>query len=421
MHLIEVEARTSPDHIRLIGHVERDSQSKSVVWAINESEFKESTGNKKEAEIYFEFPKKYESFISLNADAFAIAMLLPSMAAGEPLEIDLPVSELLLFNLTGIQEIFHTWHRQFLRVPVYAKPRVEPHKPKPRVPHAGSFFSGGVDSFYTLLKRLGPEPLPVPLTHMIFMHGVEQKLTVDGASESSHERAEIIASKIGIECIVGKTNLRTLFPLHWERYYVGTALAATAVALSEGLSYVCIPSSFTHLHQDFPIPHGTTPLVDERYSTEDIRVVHDGAEASRAEKTVRITEWNRSLVLENLRVCMDNGGAAFNCGKCYKCVRTGVALKLIGLWDEAAVFPNKTTSHWGDVIYNDHLVFTEENLELARDRGIKSELTEQLETIVRKLNRNDGLAMVSKNSALELLLPVYRKIRLWLAESQSTH
>lgn len=419
MRLTGIEVRTTSDHVRLVGRVIREATHKVVPWAINEAEFKESSADGIEAEVYFEFPRRYESFISPTADAFAIAMLLPSMAAGEPLEVDLPISESLLFNLKGIQDIFHAWHPQFQRVPIHATSRIEPLKPK--APRAGTFFSGGVDSFYTLLKRLGPDQLPAPLTHLIFMHGVEQKLDIGEGVDSSQQRAEKIASMTGVECIVGETNLRTVFPLHWERYYVGTALSATAVVLSGGLGYVCIPSSFTHLHQDFPTPHGTTPVVDERYSTEVIRVVHDGADVTRAQKTAFITEWNKPLVLENLRVCIENAGGGFNCGKCYKCVRTGVALKLLGLWEQASVFPNKSTSHWGKVIFNDHLVFTEENLALAHERGINNALTKQLESIVRRLNRNDGLAAFAKNSSLGLLLPMYRKIRQWVGGSPRMH
>ena len=160
MRLTGIEIKTTQDHVRLIGRVARESNHNVVEWAINESEFHETGVNKQEAEVYFEFPKQYESFLSQTADAFAIAMLLPSMAAGEPLEIDLPVSETLLFNLVGIQDIFCAWYPgRFQRVAIRAEPRIE--QRKPRAQRAASFFSGGVDSFYTLLKRLGPDPLPV--------------------------------------------------------------------------------------------------------------------------------------------------------------------------------------------------------------------------------------------------------------------
>ena len=407
MRLTGIEIRTTSDHVRLIGRVVREANHKVVPWAINEAEFKASSANEMEAEVYFEFPRRYESFISPTADAFAIAMLLPSMAAGEPMEIDFPVSETLLFNLTGIQDIFCTWYPQkFQRVPILVKPRVAETMKKQQ--RAAAFFSGGVDSFYTLLKRLEPDPLPVPLTHMIFMHGIEQRLANSEGVDRSQQRAEQVAKALGIECIVGETNIRTVFPLHWQRYYVGSALAAIGVALSGGVGYICIPSSDSY---HFGWPGGTTPLVDERYSTEQLRIVHDGSEVRRAEKMARMINWNQQLVLDNLRVCIENAGGDFNCGRCYKCVRTAVTLKALGLWEKASLFPDKSMSDWGTVMLDDYTTFAAENLELARSTRIDPDLITELERVVRKRYRYDALGTYMKNSPLAVLLPMYRRLR----------
>ncbi|MDK0575371.1 hypothetical protein P6P35_16130, partial [Clostridium perfringens] len=89
----------------------------------------------------------------------------------------------------------------------------------------------------------------------------------------------------GVELITGETNIRSVFPLHWERYYFGSGLAAVAAALAPGFGYVCIPSSFTYNHL---VAHGSTPLADERFSTAAQQLVHDGCEATRAQKVARI-------------------------------------------------------------------------------------------------------------------------------------
>ncbi len=386
MRLVDTRIERTNDKVRIVGHVETD--------------------NLGPLEPYFEFARQYESFVSAKADSFVIALLVPAMAAGERLESVPAVSEQLLFNLAGIRDIFHAWHPQFSRIAIEATPRID--TGAAIASRAATFFSGGVDSFYTLLKRWRHENLPVPLTHMIFMYGIERNLEDTQNAEASERQARRVAAAIGVECIVGKTNLRTLFPLNWERFYFGSALAATAVSLSGGLGYVCIPSSFTYRHQ---VAHGSTPLVDERFSTETIRLLHDGGEASRARKMARILDWERSLVLENLRVCIENRGAEFNCGKCYKCVRTAVSLKAMGMWDRALTFPDKSTSHWGKVTLEDHPILTEENLALAREYGIDSDLVKLLERIVRKQGRVDGLARFVKCSPLHRLLPAFRFAR----------
>jgi len=407
MRLVSIELATTPDHIRLIGRVVRDKNHKVVPWAINEKEFKNSSSTAMETEVYFEFPRRYEEFVSQTADAFAIALLLPSMAAGELLEIDFPVSEILLFNLKSIQEIFGCWYPdKFQHILISANSSID--AIRPRKQRAAAFFSGGVDSFYTLLKRCGPDPLPAPLTHMIFMHGIEQRLADSDGVDRSQLRAEQIAKAVGIECITGKTNLRTVFPLHWQRFYVGSALAATGVALSKGMDFVCIPSSDSY---HFGWPGGTTPLVDERFSTEHIRIVHDGSEVRRAEKIARMTSWNQQLVLDNLRVCIENAGGDFNCGKCYKCVRTAVTLKALGLWEKASTFPDKSMSHWENVMLDDYTTYTVENLDLARSTGVDQNLISILKRLVHKRYRYDALSTYIKNSPLEHLLPIYEWFR----------
>lgn len=403
MRLTEVEIQRSAETVRLVGRVERLSDAR-VPWAISETHF---AGASSSNEIRFEFPRAWERFVSDAGDAFAIALLAPSMAAGEALELDVPVSESLLFDLMGIRDVFHTWWPRFHRVPIRGKPRDA--SPEVRPPRsAATFFSGGIDSFYTLLKRLEHDPLPVPLKHIVFMHGIEQALEDSQATEASQRRAEHVAARVGVECIVGTTNLRSLFPLHWERYYFGSALAAVGSALAKGLSYVCIPSSFTYLHQ---VPHGSSPLVDDRFSTPSIRIVHDGCEASRATKTARIVDWNADLVLENLRVCIENSGGDFNCGRCYKCVRTAVALEALGMRDRVSSFRDTSTRHWDRTMFADHPVLTMENLELARQYASDSPLVARLERVVRKIHRYDGVAEYAKNSPLAHLLPVYRRAR----------
>jgi hypothetical protein len=247
------------------------------------------------------------------------------------------------------------------------------------------------------------------------MHGVEQDLEESHGVGESQRWVEQIAAHTGVECIIGTTNFRTHVPsgwMHWERYYFGSVLAATGLALGNGLGYICIPSSFSYRHQ---VAHGSTPLVDERYSTERTRVIHDGGEATRAQKVARILEWDRALVLKHLRVCIRNQGGAYNCGRCYKCVRTGIALRATGVWKEAQTFPDKSTESWARAAVHDHLVLTEENLTLARECGQDDDLIRLLDRIVRKQRRNSAMNVYVRNSPLEHLRPFARRARRWIS------
>ncbi len=381
MRLNQVSLRARGRTVRLTAEVESERQPEPF-------------------ELYFEFPIGYESFVAPSADAFAVAMLIPAMQRGESLTIVPPVSPRLLFNLGRVRDILHSWHPELRRVEIDATPRS--FDPAPLAMRAATFFSGGVDSFYTLLKRRGREALPAPLTHVIFMRGLEKPLDFLRGVEASEQLVQSIAAEAGVECILGESNLRTHFDADWLYLYCGSGLAATALSLGHGFSHVCIPS--THSYRN-PIPIGTTPIVDERFSSDRVQVVHDGAELARPDKLARILEWDRSLVLKHLRVCVMNYGGAYNCCECRKCVRTMAPLRSLGLLEEAVTFPNKTTGHWAELFRLDSLPLVEENLAFARAVPGDPALTALLERIVLRRRRKEALRTLLLNSSLKGLLP----------------
>ena len=148
------------------------------------------------------------------------------------------------------------------------------------------------------------------------------------------------------------------------------------MSLANGFDYVCIPSTYSY--GDF-VPIGSTPLTDERFSSERLQIVHDGAELPRSEKIARIVEWNRDLVLAHLRVCALNYGGAYNCCQCWKCVRTAIPLAYLGVLEAATTFPDKSTHLWESVLEADSLPFVEENLRFRRAHNSRPELTALLE------------------------------------------
>ncbi|MGH8639698.1 MAG: hypothetical protein ACREUZ_21415 [Burkholderiales bacterium] len=382
MRLNSVLVRANSDTISLVGEVESGRQSQPF-------------------ELYFSYPIEYKEFVGVSADPFAVAMLIPAMIAGESLQIVPPLSPRLHFHLGRVRDIFHSWHPGFTRSNIKATPgEVEP-TPLPN--RTATFFSGGVDSFYTLLKYRGQAALPAPLTHIIFMRGLEKPLDFLRGVEASQQLVETIAAAAGVRCIVGESNLRTYFDADWLKIYSGSALAATALSLAGGFSHVCIPSTYSYRDQ---VPTGTTPLVDERYSTERVQVVHDGAELARPEKLRRILEWDRELVLNRLRVCVMNYGGAYNCCACRKCVRTMVPMQSLGVFKDASTFPNKSTSHWEEYVAGDPLPFVEENLEFARAHNGDPALAALLEQIVLRRRRKQALRTLLLNSPLHGLLPV---------------
>jgi hypothetical protein len=65
--------------------------------------------------------------------------------------------------------------------------------------------------------------------------------------------------------------------------------------------------------------------------------VHDGAEASRVDKIVRIAD--DPIAQRNLRVCYGDYGSNTNCGRCMKCLRTMATLALVDRLEKFETFP----------------------------------------------------------------------------------
>jgi hypothetical protein len=384
--------------------------------------------------LWYRMPSSYRA--SRAGDPFLAAALLPAMVRGEELDVDprMPISPKLLQNLSLWQEIHHCWNPVLKIIPIKATTR----DAESLNDGAMSFYSGGVDSTYTFLKRMKD------ISHIVFIQGfdfyvnngeastfsagdlgdlsqfafklmlagdpvsaflkarlskntlhglfncqssgsdlatLEAALTLDLnkiiAGQSIYEARRFAGVRLRPETrellvqvpdrknlstlnrllledaypleIAKKTSLtyqtaierntsfaqsfgKTLIPVatnHFPfgyRYNLSRVLtfgsALASVALMLGFPIVYVPSSYAYSQL---FPQGSHPLTDPLWSTEGVTIIHDGAEVLRVDKVKKITKCQSALA--NLRVCFDDMN--FNCGKCPKCLRTMISLKLL--------------------------------------------------------------------------------------------
>jgi len=98
-------------------------------------------------EIWYKVPN---GAVGDGAASLLALTLLPAMRLGKAIRVNAPLSPRLLSALPTIQEILHAWDPRFKKVAIHAQPG----PPSPEAGHhVGLFFSGGLDSFYSLLKR----------------------------------------------------------------------------------------------------------------------------------------------------------------------------------------------------------------------------------------------------------------------------
>jgi hypothetical protein len=264
--------------------------------------------------LWYRFPAGYT--ISTRGDPFLAASLLPAMSKGEPLEIDpgLPVSPKLVEGVDRIQDAFRMWYSGFQKIPI----RAASAPAEPGNAGVAQFFSGGVDSSYTFLKRAEE------ISHLIFIKGIDMQLDNDALF------TEVLAANRGFADGFGKrllpivTNFRQFCHargIGWNTYQ-GGAYASIALALGFPRTYLSATHTYAQLKR-----LGSHPLTDPWWSSEAVQVIHEGAEAQRSEKLVRISACEPALRI--LRVCWQDRG--YNCGRCPKCLQTMVTLRLLGV------------------------------------------------------------------------------------------
>lgn len=263
--------------------------------------------------LRFRVPDAYE--LSRAGDPFLACALLPAMATGRPLVVEagLPVSAVLLRNTSTLQEIFHSWNPRLRVIPVSATTSLA------EVLNAGgmSFFSGGVDSTYTLLKNVAT------IDRAVFIQGLDFTPEDAGFSAAVQRNADFVRT-FGVELLPVETN-------HYEfgyRYGLsrnlthGSCLGALALVL--GFQTVYVPASDPY-RRLFPL--GSHPLTDPLWSNGAVSIIHDGCEAGRTTKLRSICA--HEAVRAGLHVCFEKPNE--NCGRCTKCLRTMIALRSLGV------------------------------------------------------------------------------------------
>lgn len=276
-------------------------------------------------ELWYRFPKEVYPHIRISANPFVPALVLPSMYAGENLRIEGVVSQKLLEGAARVIEIYRMWHDDLKRIKIEAEDATKIIMPGP---NTASFFSGGVDSFYTLLKNKNSQHADSErISHLIFVHGFDISLEETELFGSILTRIENVCNSHGKKLLVVATNVRRLIEdvCVWSMYH-GSAMAGVALCLENFAGKVYIPAdrSFRHI-----MPHGSHPLTDPLWSSESVEIVFDGAEVSRIEK-IKLQLANDPAAMSNLRVCFENRDGKYNCGECEKCIRTKLNLKAAG-------------------------------------------------------------------------------------------
>jgi hypothetical protein len=282
--------------------------------------------------LWFESP---DLPLATCLESFGSALLLPAAAKGRCLAFAAPPDPVWLDNVQQALAVAARWWG-------YSRPRratAEPPDGSPavqvRARHTSALcFSGGVDSFYSLLR--GDHHIDA----IVFVHGYDIELTDTERARAAEASIRRVAAELGIKAIVVRTNLRThgAFRTADWRHTHGGALAAVGHLLTNDIDQLLISASYPRV---FDRPWGSHWALDPWWSSSRLTVTHVGAEKWRAEKLVAIM--HEPAVRKHLRVCWENRSPDGNCGRCEKCLRTMLVLDGHGCLADFPVFPPSAT------------------------------------------------------------------------------
>lgn len=266
--------------------------------------------------VYFTYRDTPASALAAPSDAFAASMLVPCMAVGEDVVVDEPVSTRLQNGARIVVDIFLSWrrggpYRTRLIAPAADRSALAPTE-------VAACFSGGADSFFTILRR--PD-----VTTLMTLVGYDMRHEQRPVFESFLPRLASAAERLGRRMIVVDTNVYEV----GRRFlgngsHHGAVLAGAALGLSGTLRRLYIPGSWSYRMMR---PQGSHPFIDPLWSTESLEVVHDGPEYCKIERVLAIAE--SDVALDTLRVCFRRP-ELYNCCRCEKCVLVALTLHHAG-------------------------------------------------------------------------------------------
>ena len=290
--------------------------------------------------IWIDVPEECSADVADRLDAWLLWLLPHAFETRQDLVLDGPVDAVLLRNSHELLAIWSRWRPDRRPIRVVAEVADAPapgHRPSPS--RTGLFFTGGVDSFFTLFNhdamvREHPEWREPPVDDLVYVDGFDVPLSATEALAAKHGTLRRVARDTGKAFVSLATNLRqTGVKQPWGQVMHGPALGGVGLLLGNRWREMLLSSWFCHEDAD---PWGSTGITDPLLSTSATRTRPYGASHDRFEKLAFLVRF--PVVLDTLHVCWEERSEG-NCGRCEKCLRTLIALDILGARDRAVTFP----------------------------------------------------------------------------------
>lgn len=299
--------------------------------------------------LYYEVDSEYAQYLNCErGDCFVLGLLHKCMSEKVNIKCEVPVSEQLLFQLRNYYIPVISKHMPNLSY-------IEINSQSVSVPDTvgnavATGNSGGVDSFYTIIKHLN-EKGSFKLTHLLFNNistEDDDSKRIRKWFDKEKKEKEQIAKEFGLKAISMYSNLYSFYESHYiYNYYYAAQYVSAPYVLAGLIGKYYYSSSYSF--SDFTMnPKKMTDgsnfdlFALECFSISSLKIYSTGAETGRVDKTIAIA--TNDVVNRHLQVCAveqnkqyNNLGIVvkkLNCGRCRKCSRTIATLYAIGGLDK---------------------------------------------------------------------------------------
>jgi hypothetical protein len=326
--------------------------------------------------LFYQVSGDFSDFVSDTQDAAVAALLIPAMHYGDDIIVKGKISESLLFNVNNdLQSIYRIFHPHLRKIRIYAD-NVYNHSPQRE--NVATGFSGGVDSFHTLLHHYYSDNVSpgYKITHLLYNNVGSHGKAGERLWLMRYKRLKALPEKYSIPFIGVNSNLEEYYSNYNFLQTHTPRDASVGLLLQNGIGKYLYSSSINYPHLNMnpgkPITFADS-IVLPRFSTTSLSLLSVGSGSSRVNKVSEIAEIPDSWEL--LDVCTDETDEA-NCSKCFKCMKTQFALDVAGkLENYSKVFDLQTyyskRLEFISSIHRSRLIHLNEILSLAKEKNYK--------------------------------------------------
>jgi hypothetical protein len=327
-----------------------------------------AAGNRRIGEAWFRCRSGHS--LMANADALFALGLYPASEIGSALGLAGEVDPDLFARSNQITGIFRDWWPDCRQVEVSARTR--PATATTMEQGAALFFSGGIDSSFSLLEA-GPQ-----LCALVTLLGVDVPLSDPVACAQLERTCHNIAQRRGMDAIVIETNVREVFHpfAGWIEHH-GAVMAAIGHMLCENVGRIFISASgIENEDTAWDSPWGSHPALDPLYSSALLAVEHYGL-VSRFDKIARILKDDD--LMRHLRICNQERK---NCGRCDKCTFAMRSFEILRAGERAVTFPPLSPRRGQLKIVDDGFLSEMERLRAAAAEAGPEDMLPELDGVI---------------------------------------